>query len=262
MKEKKEIKDDVVHDVHKATHPLVRLISNVYDRRKIVMLNNNSSYQKFNNLIFACNHSNSFDVPTNISSLKRQFYVVAGDEIKKDISGALFSLNGVIWVDRNSKKAKNQSKQKIIEHLKKGHNILIFPEGTWNVTESNLMLPLYKGVIDASIESGTPIVPVAIEYLKDKRIVNIGDPYFPLTNEKSEAEELRDKMATLRWIIWESLGIVKRKDIEDDYYEKYLAKIYGDYPKLQPEYEKGFIRKEYVTEEEVFEPIRRIRKKY
>lgn len=252
---------EFIHQVHKSVNPLIKLMSMIVTKRPINIISDELSMSGYNGpVIYACNHSNSRDMPLICQVAKKQYYVLAGDEISDDINGLLFKINGVVFIDRIDKSDRKRAFDRITEHAIKGRDILIFPEATWNVKPSLPMLPLFDGIIEIAKITGTPIVPLATEYELDKIHVKIGKPIFikydaDLNKEKNN---LRDIMASMRWEIWETMTQVNRSDIPDDYFDNYLNHIYTEYPKLDPEFEKLTEYKEYVTEEEVFEPVRKL----
>lgn len=220
--------------------------------------------------IFVVNHSNVHDVPTVCEIINEHFYLLAGDEVKYDIGGFLFNLNGVVWVNRNDKESMNASKEKLIELLNKGVNVLIFPEGTWNRTDK-IMLPLHWGVIDIARITGCPIVPVVMEYSLNNYpecYSKIGEPIIIGNNYEINGEiqsELmtdnekkgnainfvRDSMATLRWYIWEEI-YNDNKRISKKEFDTYITRTVDEYSKMDCKLEDPFIFKPYDDEDEVF----------
>ncbi len=66
-----------------------------------------------------------------------------------------------IGVVRGRPSAIRRSWQEAVEALRAGHNLVIFPEGTWGDREGN-MLPFQKGIISIAREANVPVVPVTI----------------------------------------------------------------------------------------------------
>lgn len=99
--------------------------------------------------------------------------------------------------------------------MRRGDNILIFSEGTWNLTSNLIMLTMRWGVIDMAVQAHAQIVPVILEYDYDagKCYVKFGDPVICRSAEdKTQAiRSLRDNMASLSWDIWEMRGIKRRR---------------------------------------------------
>ena len=131
--------------------------------------------------------------------------------------------------------------------LRKGANLIIFPEGTWNLTPSKPMLPLYWGVIDIARYSGKPIIPVILEYTDKKCYVAFGSPmYISQGDDKGEKiKELSDIMAALKWQIWEKYRDTGCNTAAE--WDNEAKKRVTNYPKLDYEYECSVIRKEVFT---------------
>ena len=130
-------------------------------------------------------------------------------------------LNGVICVETKDKNDRHIAKERAIELLRKGGSLVIYPEGAWNLTANLLMLPLYAGVLEIAKESGADIVPVALEKYDDTYYANIGEnidvSQIDISNKAEVTNWLRDIFATLKWGILESVEILNRKDIPQNY---------------------------------------------
>lgn len=263
------LKDNKIeHKIHEMFNPFIKCVARSLngtnkDKNKIVIFNDEWDKSLYNGpVIYACNHTNSHDMPFVIETARGQYYVYAGNEIENDINGLLFKLNGVVFVDRTSKEDRVKSFDKLTTLACHNKDILIFPEATWNVTPSKPMNDIYGGVIELSLISGNPIIPLITEYTSNKWYMYIGKPiildYSISINDGRSI--LRDTMATMKWNMWECFKSVNRKDIPLNYFEEYLNKIYTEYSKLDPKYEKQFVYKDYVTEEEVFENVRKLTK--
>ena len=90
---------------------------------------------------------------------------------------------------------------------------------------------LFSGTADIAIQSKTQIVPVALEcygkhmYVALGRNIDVADTW----QDKNELTSyLRDALATLKWRIFEAVGIQSRKDIPEDYRQTYIDSIIND----------------------------------
>lgn len=180
--------------------------------------------EKSKPVIYAITHIDKYDFQLVSEAIKDHQYPFAGDPetMYRSFDGLALGLNGVIYCDTESKTDRNIAKNTAIETLEKGHNLLIYPEGVWNVTSNLLMLPLFPGIIEMAKETGCEIVPVAIERYDKDYIVNIGSEFdvnqylnTGLSVDQVK-EKLRDEMATLKWSIMESLP--KEQSAEEIYY--------------------------------------------
>lgn len=204
-------------------------------------------------VIYAANHTNVHDVPVICKSIKDHVYIIAGDEVRNDINGLMFNLNGVDWVARADEKSRFLAKEASARRTINDLFYLYLPEGTWNMTESDPMLPFNWGIIDIAQKSGHPIVPVVLEYTKDICYVKIGKPmYVSIYDDKLEAvNKLRDTMATMRWKIWERTSM----DV--------FTKEQDTHKQLLKELKMEFIPEEkYLSWDKWLELLRKYQKKY
>jgi len=180
--------------------------------------------QKEKPVIYAITHIDKFDFQIVSEAIKDHQYPFAGDPetMYRNFDGTILGLNGVIYCDTESKMDRKIAKETSIELLNNGENLLIYPEGVWNVTANLLMLPLFPGIIEMAKETGCDIVPVAIERYDKEYIINIGSEFSVDSklaqglNEDEIKQELRDEMATLKWDIMASLP--KSKSATEIYY--------------------------------------------
>lgn len=175
-------------------------------------------------VIYAITHIDKYDFQLVSEVIKNHQYPFAGDPetMYRNFDGFVLGLNGVIYCDTESKTDRLIAKETSIDLLKSGKNLLIYPEGVWNVTSNLLMLPLFPGIIDMAKETGCDIVPVAIERYDKDYIVNIGKE-FSVTDKLNQGQnideiktDLRDEMATLKWNIMESLP--NKDSLTETYY--------------------------------------------
>lgn len=165
-------------------------------------------------IIFAAKHSAFQDTPIMLRVTKRRSYIFSGKQNLAFIDWVFFVLNGTIWVDRKSKEDMAASKDAVLEYLAKDQSILWFPEGTWNLTPNQLMMPMKWGIIDIARQSGAQIIPAALDYDREKNTcrVKFGTPLAgdALENKTEAIRNLRDTMATLRWDLMCNQPIVYR----------------------------------------------------
>ena len=171
--------------------------------------------------IYACTHIGGNDIQRVFEAIKEHAYLFLGDPkgLYKDISGLLLFLNGVINMETKDKTDRFIAKKRAIELLNKNGNLLIFPEGAWNITPNLLVMDLYKGAVLMARETGTDIIPVAIEQYDNDFFVSIGknikmDDYSALSLDDLNIV-LRDAMGTQKWNIVEKHP-QSRKDLNID----------------------------------------------
>lgn len=196
-------------------------------------------------IIFAANHSAFQDTPIMLRVTKRRSYIFSGKQNLAFIDWIFFVLNGTIWVDRKSKEDMAASKDAVLDYLAKGQSILWFPEGTWNLTPSQLMMPMKWGIIEVARSAGAQIIPAALDYDREKNTCRIkfgaslaGDA---LENKAEAIRNLRDTLATLRWDLMCDQPVLHRAYINPEHLKEEMYRVIDDYPPLNWEYESSCI---------------------
>ena len=208
-------------------------------------------------IIYACAHCHPEDPATALEAIKEHSYLFLGDpeDVYQRFEGLLLELNGVINLETRVKDSfinellelgllkpneveefksiiKNDRKlayKKAVEILKKGANLLIFPEGAVNLTPNLPIMGLYPGAIKMALETGAEIVPMALERYGNRFYANIGEN-IKVTNRGDNSiiyykEKLRDAMATLKWEIWDYQGIKSRESCPSE--EEFINQVMG-----------------------------------
>ena len=250
----------------KIMHPFLFMLAGSKIGYKVIKNNNysgkTSEFSKTQPLIFVCNHTTCYDIPIALTAIKEHTILFAGKQPLEKIDELFFNLNGTIYVDRKNKEDMNLSKEAMIETLLKKRNILAFPEGTWNLTDSNLMHEMKWGIIEVAKKSNALIVPLVLHYDYDDRTCRyeFSSP-IDVSNKTSKEgiEEVRDAMASLRWKFFEMKDQVERKNINLEEERNKILHSVDEYPKLDYEYEKSVVFHSNPTNEEVFAPIKRLR---
>ena len=74
--------------------------------------------------------------------------------------------------ERGNKKSGKIIKKKILNLINNNNNVLVFPEGTSQITSKNI-LPFKKGLFHLASEHNIPILPVVINYTDDNYGVDV-----------------------------------------------------------------------------------------
>ena len=202
-------------------------------------------------VIYTMNHFCFADTPIMGRITPKRSYILLGKQRLGFSDWLYFILNGVIFVDRKDKEDMAASKQAMSAYLSKGRSIVMFPEGTWNLTENQMMLPMKWGIIDIARETGAQIIPTALEYDREKKkcFVRFGEPMLFLSedNKADAISALRDTLATMRWDFWERNGTFSRKKLDMDAERKKLFYSVEEYPPIDWEYESSCIYQPYTA---------------
>lgn len=150
-------------------------------------------------VIFAGNHKHAFDPVVVMTHTKRFVHYMAKESLFKGIHGLIFKRMGLIKVYRTKKNP--GAVLEAVEILKNNGTIGIFPEGTRNRTEDEL-LRFKSGAVRMAKEANSKIVPFAIkgEYklFKKKLIIEFGKPLDVSEMEVEKANEiLREEVLNL-----------------------------------------------------------------
>ena len=207
-------------------------------------------------VIYAVNHFCFADTPVMGRITPKRSYILLGKQRLGFSDWIYFMLNGVIFVDRKDKEDMAASKQAMSAYLNKGRSIVMFPEGTWNLTENQLMLPMKWGIIDIAKETGAQIVPTLLEYHREQKkcFVRFGSPmtFSPEDSKADAIVTLRDTMATMRWEFWERNGTFCRADLDMGAEREKLLYSVAEYPPIDWEYESSCIYHPHTGPKDAF----------
>ncbi len=110
--------------------------------------------------VFIANHVSWFDIPTMIHALPPYGFVAKRELEKIPLFGAAARAVGVIYIDRENRKAAFGAYQDAADKIHEGQTVLVYPEGTRG--ESYALRPFKKGPFVLALGSGAPIVPVVV----------------------------------------------------------------------------------------------------
>jgi len=117
--------------------------------------------KKDQSYIFVANHISYLDAALIPKTFRHSIRPLGKVEMAKvPIFGFIYK-NAIVTVDRSS--AENRAKSVLLlkSILKKGISVLVFPEGTFNMTHQPLK-EFYDGAFRVAIETQTPIKPVLL----------------------------------------------------------------------------------------------------
>jgi 1-acyl-sn-glycerol-3-phosphate acyltransferase len=109
--------------------------------------------------IFVVNHISYMDIPMVVKSIRQPIRILAKSELARvPVFGYLYR-KAAVMVDRSSAEHRAQSVMRLKAILRRGISIVIFPEGTFNITGDPLK-EFYSGAFRIALETNTPIKPV------------------------------------------------------------------------------------------------------
>lgn len=253
-------------EFRKKIHFLVSLvlkIDQMLSKENIILVNDEHNVNSNKPKIFACTHIGGNDIQRAFQVIKEPAYLMLGDPgilYRMPIYQGL-KLNGVIPLETSDREDRKIAYKRSVELLQAGGNLLIYPEGAWNVTPNSVVMKTFTGTVRLAMETGAEIIPIGMEQYDNCFYVNVGKnyslPYGDVKNTSYYNEQLRDKLATLKWEIMELQPVLERKKIPDNYLNSFQNEIvnrcnYGYGFSLEDAIKESFHDKSIVSEEEVF----------
>lgn len=115
----------------------------------------------YDTCIFYANHTSWIDIALVNRVIPRNLHFIAKEELRKKpfVGGAISGMD-MIFVDRSNRTKAVKSLEEAAIKVKEGRNIIAFPEGTRS--RDGQLKKFKKGLFHLAIQSGVPLVPVAI----------------------------------------------------------------------------------------------------
>lgn len=120
-----------------------------------------SDLSSYDTCIFYANHTSWIDIALVNRVIPRNLHFIAKEELRKKpfVGGAISGMD-MIFVDRSNRSKAVKSLTEAAVKVKEGRNIIAFPEGTRS--RDGQLKKFKKGLFHLAIQSGVPLVPVAI----------------------------------------------------------------------------------------------------
>jgi 1-acyl-sn-glycerol-3-phosphate acyltransferase len=111
--------------------------------------------------LLVSNHISFIDVYAINAVVPSSF--LAKHEVREwPLLGWLAGHSDNLFLKRGSRRAAQQAREQIAEHLHSGKHVAVFPEGTTSTGDG--VLPFHSALFQAAIDAGTNITPIAIVY--------------------------------------------------------------------------------------------------
>lgn len=143
--------------------------------------------------LLAANHISFLDIFV-INALQPAAFV-AKDEVRHwPLIGWLCAHTETLFLTRGSRAAAAQARTALVERLRAGHLMAIFPEGT--TSDGQRVLPFHAALFQAAIDANRPVTPVCLRYTD-------------ATGQTSRAPAYTDEVTLLQclWAIARSSGL-------------------------------------------------------
>ena len=110
--------------------------------------------------VYASNHVSWYDVFAIASVLPRYTFIAKAELRKIPIFGIGAESAGVVFLTRENRKSAFESYHAAADEVKKGKNVVVFPEGTRG--REYALRPFKKGPFVLAIAAKAPVVPVLV----------------------------------------------------------------------------------------------------
>jgi 1-acyl-sn-glycerol-3-phosphate acyltransferase len=111
--------------------------------------------------LFVINHRNLID-PVIISHLFDAYFIAKAEVEDYPFLGKGAALTGIIYVKREIKDSRKAARATLNETLRKGLNVVVYPEGTTGTDEFTNYF--HRGSFEEAAKLEVPVVPIACEY--------------------------------------------------------------------------------------------------
>ncbi|MFN8847105.1 MAG: lysophospholipid acyltransferase family protein [Bdellovibrionales bacterium] len=113
--------------------------------------------------LFIGNHLGFLDI-LSIGGSRPLLFVTSQEMRETPVLGLLTEMAGCIYVERRSRKSIHDELKNLIEALKEGHNICLFPEATSHNGER--VLPFKRTLMTAAAHANVPIFPYTLNFIE------------------------------------------------------------------------------------------------
>lgn len=210
--------------------------------------------------IFCVTHIGKFDVEVASEVIKDHYYLLSGDyeNMKGTVEEKFLGLNGVVYIREDDKEDRKLSKEKMVNILKKGGNMMYFPEGTWNLSPNLPVLQCAYGIIDVAMRAGATIIPIGIEQYDKNFYVAVGENFdvsnYSIDDKISAISDLRGVLAGLKWDIWDNIPKSISDNRNKESFEKHVNERLDEWTQSLEILEDSIFKpKDVYNEKEVFD---------
>jgi 1-acyl-sn-glycerol-3-phosphate acyltransferase len=110
--------------------------------------------------VYIANHVSWFDIFALASVIPRYTWIAKAELRKLPLFGRAAESAGIVFIDRDNRKAAFESYKHAAEDVKRGRSVVICPEGTRG--KDYHLRPFKKGPFVLAIASGSPVIPTIV----------------------------------------------------------------------------------------------------
>lgn len=223
--------------IRKIFSPLLRAVYLTQTKYKLIKDNKTKKIKTQTGKIFVINHRQGDDIVLGANAVGESGYIVFGNKyLALDTTNGLgLWAYGMILLDRDNPENRKQTYNKMKYIIENGGNIIIYPEGYWNLddngladerhgaddhnSENWLIQDINIGSLRLAQETGCPIIPTILHYdeINGKKCYSLKGNEFYVKKEENvfdKKDELLEIMWTMYYHLMEKYSTYSRKELE------------------------------------------------
>lgn len=114
--------------------------------------------------LIVANHISFLDIFV-VNAIAPTAFVSKDDVRNWPLIGWLCAHTDTLFLERGSRSAAQQARQNLVNHLRRGKRVALFPEGT--TSRGDTVLPFHSALLQSAIDAGTTVTPVVLRYRAD-----------------------------------------------------------------------------------------------
>lgn len=118
------------------------------------------------NAMVVVNHVSWIDILV-LMATHRGIFLAKSELAKWPLIGWMCRQTDTLFLRRNNPRSLAEKVATVTRALASDETVILFPEGT--TTTGGQVLPFFPGLFQAAIDAGTPVQPVALQYLENNR---------------------------------------------------------------------------------------------
>ena len=202
--------------IRKMFSPLLRVAYLSQSKYKLIKDGKTRKVKTPNGKIFVVNHRQADDIVLGVNAIGESGYIVFGnkDLVLETTNGLGLWAYGTIMLNRDNKSNRHSTYDKMKYVLQHGGNVIIYPEGYWNLADNGLaderhgsdlhnsenwlIQDINIGIIRLAREMGCPIIPTILHYDevgKKRCYCKKGEPFY--VDEKDNIFAAKDGLVNI-----------------------------------------------------------------
>lgn len=223
--------------IRKVFAPLLRAVYLTQTKYELIKENKPAKIKTEKGKIFVVNHRQGDDIVLGANAIGESGYIVFGNKyLALDTTNGLgLWAYGMILLDRDNKENRGKTYEKMKYIIENGGNIIIYPEGYWNLddnglsderhgadnhnSENWLIQDINIGSLRLAQETGCAIIPTILHYdeVNGKKCYSQkGMPFYVKEEENifDKKSELLEIMRTMYYSLMAKYSTYSRKELE------------------------------------------------